>query len=87
MNTDGCPDPCGCDDADKHIYEYQHHELTPEDHRLIKEHFENCSSCAELYLEEELIRRRVAQCACEAAPEQLRSRVISLIATFRLSRG
>ena len=29
MNAGGCADPGGCEDADKHLYEYQHHELTP----------------------------------------------------------
>ena len=85
MNTGGCADPQGCEDADKHLYEYQHHELTPDVHQRIEEHLTTCEPCAELYREEEIIRRRVAQCACEAAPEQLRARVVALIATFRVT--
>lgn len=84
MNAEGCADPHGCEDTDKHLYEYQHHELTPDQHKLIEEHLAACAHCREVYAEEEVIRRRVAQCACEAAPEQLRARVVALIATFRL---
>lgn len=87
MNADDCADPRGCEDADKHVYEYQHHELTPDVHQRIEEHLGVCGPCEELYREEEIIRRRVAQCACESAPEQLRIRVVSLIATFRTSRS
>ncbi|HPE12923.1 MAG: mycothiol system anti-sigma-R factor [Actinobacteria bacterium] len=87
MNAGGCADPGGCEDADKHLYEYQHHELTPDVHQRIKDHLDACGHCQELYREEEIIRRKVAQCACEAAPEQLRTRVISLIATFRTTRS
>jgi anti-sigma factor (TIGR02949 family) len=86
MSAGGCADPQGCEDADKHLYEYQHHELTPEAHQRIEDHLNACGPCQELYREEEVIRRRLTQCACESAPEQLRVRVISLIATFRASR-
>ncbi len=84
MNAEGCADPRGCEDADKHLYEYQHHELTPDLHQRIAEHLAGCAHCREVYAEEEVFRRRVAQCACEAAPEQLRARVVALIATFRM---
>jgi anti-sigma factor (TIGR02949 family) len=87
MNTGGCADPRGCEDADKHLYEYQHHELTEDAHQRIEEHLAACDSCMALYREEEAIRRKLRQCACEAAPEQLRTRVVALIATFRVSRG
>ena len=45
------------------------------------------TACMALYEEEEAIRRRLQQCACEAAPEQLRVKVTALIATFRTSMG
>jgi len=85
VNAGGCADPQGCEDADRHLYEYQHHELTPEVHRRIEEHLVVCAHCQALYREEEVIQRRVAQCACESAPEPLRARVVALIATFRTS--
>lgn len=79
----GCGDPQGCADCDKHLYEYQHSELIPEMRQRIEAHLQMCDYCMGLYAEEEVIRRRVKQCADEVAPEQLRVRVVSLIATFR----
>ncbi len=87
MNTGGCADPRGCEDTDKHLYEYQHHELTPDVHQRIEDHLAACAHCRELYAEEEVIRQRVKQCACERAPEQLRAQVFAFIATFRTTRG
>ena len=52
MNTGGCADPHGCEDTDQHLYEYQHHELTPDLHRRIEEHLATCAHCRELYAEE-----------------------------------
>ncbi len=87
MNDGGCADPRGCDDTTKHLYEYQHHELDAEAYGRIKEHLMTCAHCRDLYQEEEVIRQRVKACACEAAPEQLRLRVVSWIATFRTTSG
>lgn len=78
-----CSDPQGCEDCDKHLYEYQHSELTPDARGRIEAHLRSCDYCADIYAEEEVIRRRVKQCASEAAPEQLRIKVVALIATFR----
>ena len=86
MSIGGCADPQGCEDADKHVYEYQHRELTEEDRRRIEAHLQACEHCLGLYHEEDVIRRRVSQCACEAAPEQLRSRVFAMIAGWRTGR-
>ncbi len=87
MNAGGCADPHGCEDTEKHLYEYQHHELTREKQLQIQQHLEACAHCREIYAEEEVIRQRVKQCACETAPEQLRAQVFAFIATFRTTRG
>ncbi len=87
MNTSGCADPHGCDDADQHLYEYQHGELTPDLYRRVEEHLATCAHCRELYEEEQIIHKRVKQCACETAPEQLRARVFAFISTFRSTGG
>jgi anti-sigma factor (TIGR02949 family) len=86
VSIGGCADPHGCEDADRHLYEYQHHELTADVRNRIEVHLQSCDHCQELYHEEDVIRRRVSQCACEAAPEQLRMRVFAFIATFRTGR-
>ena len=83
----GCVDPHECEDCGKHLYEYQHHELNPDEATRIEAHLHQCPACMALYEEEEAIRRRLQQCACESAPEQLRVKVTALIATFRTSMG
>jgi anti-sigma factor (TIGR02949 family) len=82
-----CVDPRECEDCGKHLYEYQHHELDAAAALKIKEHLGSCQSCLALWQEEEAIRKRLQQCACERAPEQLRMQVTTLIATFRRTIG
>lgn len=84
----GCVDPHECDDCGKHLYEYQHHELTADEATRIEAHLQECPACMSLWQEEEAISRRLRQCcASDAAPEQLRVKVTALIATFRTSMG
>lgn len=80
----GCSDPQGCEDCGRHLYEYQHSELEAELRSRIEAHLAQCDYCSDWFQEEEVIRRRVKQCADEAAPEQLRLRVVAYIATFRM---
>jgi anti-sigma factor (TIGR02949 family) len=82
----GCVDPQECDDCGKHLYEYQHDELTKAEAQRIRSHLSACPSCMSLYREEEAIRRKLQQCACEAAPEHLKTRIVAFIATLRVTR-
>lgn len=83
----GCVDPRECEDCGKHLYEYQHHELDAQVAERIGEHLQVCDSCMAMWQEEEAIRKRLQQCACERAPDQLRVQVTALIATFRTTLG
>ena len=79
----GCSDPQECQNCGKHLYEYQHEELQAEDRVRIAQHLNDCDYCRTLLEEEQVIRRRVQQCADETAPETLRVWAVSFVATYR----
>ena len=70
------------------VYEYVDGEMTPEDVARIRQHLSECDPClVEYHLDvalKALVRR---SCGCEAAPEDLRRRILVKITEVRAQLG
>ena len=74
-----------CSDAKNHLWDYLDGELSDGDCAKIKAHIEECPPCGEEFRNEAKVKEAVHRaCGCEHAPQDLRSRVISMIAAFKL---
>lgn len=93
MNDDAMKLPAGagpctegpCTEAQQHLWDYLDGEMSEGDCAKIKAHIEQCPPCAEMFKNEAKFKKAVNRaCGCESAPQDLRSRVISMIAAFKL---
>ena len=65
-----------CEETFKRMQDYLDRELAPEEARRVREHLDGCGMCAEEYLFEASILRRVGACLRETeVPEDLFARV------------
>jgi anti-sigma factor (TIGR02949 family) len=65
-----------CEDTFRRLQDYLDRELSEEEARLVREHLEGCGICAEEYVFESAILRRVRRCLQdEEVPEELLRRV------------
>lgn len=80
--------PCSdgpCTEAQQHLWDYLDGEMSEGDCAKIKAHIEQCPPCEELFNNEAKFKKAVNRaCGCESAPQDLRSRVISMIAAFKI---
>lgn len=76
-------EPCRCAQAEEHVYDYQHGELSEAECARVRQHLTDCPECEALYTEEETIRRLLSGCGCEEAPPDLKLRVTTFIATMQ----
>ena len=75
---------CGCDKAKNDLEEYLHNELQADDAADIREHLENCPSCAGEH-KLGVVLTEVVQRACrETAPQELRLQVLTRIRELQL---
>jgi mycothiol system anti-sigma-R factor len=72
-----------CDEALDRLYEYIDNELPPEELRRVGEHLQNCTTCDSERRVNERIKALVAECPKEEAPDDLRARVLAVIAEAR----
>jgi mycothiol system anti-sigma-R factor len=72
-----------CEEALDRLYEYIDNELPPEELRRVAEHLENCTNCDAERRVNERIKELVAGCPKEEAPDDLRARVLAVIAEAR----
>jgi mycothiol system anti-sigma-R factor len=73
-----------CTEAKNHLWDYLDGELDPGDCARIKAHVQKCPPCEQLFSGEKKIKDAVSRaCGCEHAPQDLRGRIISMIATLR----
>jgi mycothiol system anti-sigma-R factor len=69
-----------CSDVLDRIYEYIDHEMGDDDCETVKTHLDECSPClAEFGLEQTVKALVQRSCGCDAAPEQLRGKILSKI--------
>ena len=65
-----------CEETFRRMQEFLDRELAPEEARLVQEHLDGCGMCAEEYLFEASVLRRVGQCLQETeVPDDLFQRV------------
>jgi mycothiol system anti-sigma-R factor len=75
--------PCG--EVLQRVFEYLDGEMAELDCAKIKTHLEECSGCLDEYQQDELLKAIVRRsCACESAPEQLRTRILATITTLQV---
>jgi mycothiol system anti-sigma-R factor len=70
--------PCG--EVLQRVFEYLDGEMAELDCAKIRVHLEECAGCLDEYHQDELLKAIVRRsCACETAPEDLRSRILASI--------
>ena len=72
-----------CDEALDRLYEFIDNELPPEDLRRVADHLQECSGCEAERRVNQRIKELVSGCPKEAAPDDLRARVLAVIAEAR----
>jgi len=81
----GQPHETDCSEVLDRVYEYLDNELEALDCAKIKQHLDECGPCLQQYdldlALKALIRR---SCACEPAPQELRTKIMTRITTVRI---
>jgi mycothiol system anti-sigma-R factor len=72
-----------CEEALDRLFEFIDNELPPEELRRVGAHLKECSGCDAERKVNERIKEIVAGCPKEEAPDELRSRVLAVIAEAR----
>ena len=75
-----------CEEALDRLYEFIDNELPPEELRRVAEHLQECSGCDAERRVNERIKEIVSACPKEAAPDDLREKVLAVIAEARSGR-
>ncbi|MGA8978964.1 MAG: mycothiol system anti-sigma-R factor [Pedococcus sp.] len=74
-----------CSEVLHRVYEYLDGEMTHDDTEKIAHHLEACSPCLKQYDLDQALKALVKRsCACEAAPEGLRTQIMARITSIRL---
>ncbi len=68
-----------CEDAQRDVHVYLDGEMAVEARTVIAVHLDECSCCCEAFDFEIRLRRVVARCCREEAPDTLRIRVVEAI--------
>ena len=77
-----------CADVVLRLFEYVDHEIGPLDGDRIRTHLEECGSCLAEYERDLLIKALVRRaCACEQAPAELRTQILTRITSTRVTWG
>ncbi|MDQ6649367.1 MAG: mycothiol system anti-sigma-R factor [Actinomycetota bacterium] len=82
----GDPHETDCRDVIEEVYLYLDGELDEEDRRKVRSHLDECSPCLRQYGLEQSVKALVARCCGgEAAPVELRERVMVRLREVRVS--
>jgi anti-sigma factor (TIGR02949 family) len=81
----GNPHELDCGEALAHLYEFIDGEIGPGDRARIAQHLDECAPCLQEFDVERIVKAIVARSCCQAAPGELRSRVLAQIVTVRVS--
>ncbi len=74
-----------CTEAKSHLWDYLDGEMEGADCARIREHVEHCPPCDDLFRNEQKIKDAVSRaCGCEHAPQDLRGRIVAMIASLRI---
>jgi mycothiol system anti-sigma-R factor len=81
----GNPHETDCSEVLDRVYEYLDNEMEELDCAKIRQHLDECGPCLRQYdldlALKALIRR---SCACEPAPQELRTKILTRITTVRI---
>ncbi|HEX3002893.1 MAG TPA: mycothiol system anti-sigma-R factor [Angustibacter sp.] len=81
----GKPHETDCSEVLDRVYEYLDNEMEELDCAKIRQHLDECGPCLKQYdldlALKALIRR---SCACEPAPQELRTKILTRITTVRI---
>ena len=81
----GKPHETDCSEVLDRVFEYLDNEMSTLDCAKIKQHLEECGPCLREYHLDEALKALVRRsCACEHAPDELRTRVLTRITQVRL---
>ncbi len=82
----GDPHATGCRDVIEEVYLYLDGELNEEDRHKVRTHLDECSPCLRQYGLEQSVKALVARCCGgDAAPAELRERVMIRLQEVRVS--
>jgi mycothiol system anti-sigma-R factor len=74
-----------CHDVLQRAFEYLDGELADLDCSKIRQHLDECVSCLQEYHRDEELKALIRRsCGCEAAPEQLRTRIRASLTTITI---
>ncbi len=74
-----------CGEVLQRAYEYIDGEMGDLDCAKIKVHLEECGPCLDEYEQNELLKALVRRsCGCDAAPAQLRTRILASLTTITI---
>lgn len=80
----GKPHEVPCTEVLARVYSYLDHELDDQGCAKIRQHLDECGPCLREYGLEEVVKRLVHEhCGCEAAPSELRRKVLVRIQAVR----
>lgn len=82
----GNPHELDCREALAHLYEFIDGEVGPVDKQRIAQHLEECGPCLQEFDVERIVRAVVARSCCQAAPSELRARIVAQIVTVQLGQ-
>jgi mycothiol system anti-sigma-R factor len=72
-----------CGEVLQRVYEYLDGEMPDLDCAKIQVHLDECGPCLDEYNRDELLKALVRRsCGCEAAPAELRTRILASITTY-----
>ena len=73
-----------CNEASEHVWDYLDGELNDGDCARIKEHLAECEPCRHTFATEQRMKDAVSRaCGCDAAPQDLKSKVVAMVAALR----
>ncbi|WP_426561858.1 mycothiol system anti-sigma-R factor [Angustibacter sp. McL0619] len=74
-----------CREVLDRVFEYLDNEMGELDCAKIKQHLEECGPCLQEYDLDQALKALIRRsCACESAPEELRTRVLTRITQVRI---
>jgi len=83
----GAGSPCGCEEAIDRLFEYLDAEVPDADCLRIAAHLAVCAGCHDAAGAEQHVRELIRRSCVEAAPEELRVRVVASLSVLRVDGG
>jgi mycothiol system anti-sigma-R factor len=83
----GCADDgVDCAEVLEEVYDFLHAELAPDRMDAVRGHLGRCTHCEQQYDVEQAVQAMIARsCGCQAAPEELRARILQRITQIEIS--